>query len=472
MAISLPPTIVWFSKQEFNFAGMIIMLIEIALGFLGLSFLFFEWSYDRRKKTALILLVIGLTLVVALVFFREFKIPGGSILFILTSLFMCFSYMPLLVKNRYEKWQQFTPANWKLLFLCIGDLLALTTNLLGYLFKVMHWPGGNILQYLGVVILILVFLGWNQIFKLVVRQRKEAEEKISVMYSVLHEKHSEITDSINYAERLQRSLMATETMLKQYLPDHFVYFNPKEKVSGDFFWATTSQNGKFIFVCADSTGHGVPGAIMSMMNMNSLKEAVNFGYEKSNELLNKTREIIVQTLANDGSADGGKDGMDAALIIFNQEKTKLEFSLANNPLWLLRKISSEPSEASATSNSTTNIPPLLRRGTGEEEVSWGLTEYKPDKMPVGKHEHMSTSFTAHEIELKKNDLIILLTDGYADQFGGEKGKKFKYSSLQKLLTESAHLPLHEIKETLAKYFQTWKGDLEQIDDVCIVGIRI
>ena len=461
MALSLPLTITWFSRQEFNFAGMITMLLEMAVGFLGISFLFFELSFTRRKKTALIMLTIGVLLVIALIFFRNYSLPVGSILFIITSLFVCFSYMPLLVKNRYEKWQQFTPANWKLLFLCIGDLLALTTNLLGYLFKIMHWPGGNILQYLGIVILILVFLGWNQIFKLVVRQRKEAEGKIAVMYSVLHEKHTEITDSINYAERLQRSLMATESMLNQYLPEHFIYFNPKEKVSGDFFWASLHQNGNFIFVCADSTGHGVPGAIMSMMNMNSLKEAVNSHCEKSNELLNKTREIIVNTLANDGSPDGGKDGMDAALLIFNQEKTKLEFSLANNPIWLIRKHPHTKSE---------DISPLLgSRSDCKERV---LTEFKPDKMPVGKHERMSTSFTAHEIELKKNDLIILLTDGYADQFGGEKGKKFKYSNLQKLLTESSHLPLHEIRNVLAQNFQSWKGDLEQIDDVCIVGIRI
>lgn len=152
------------------------------------------------------------------------------------------------------------------------------------------------------------------------RQNEFISEKIRETEKqklIIEQAHKEITDSINYAERLQRSLMSSKKLLDENLGLYFVYFNPKEAVSGDFYWTSHLQNGKFALVCADSTGHGVPGAIMSMMNMNSLKEAVKEEQTKSDEILNHTRNTIIQTLANDGSAEGGKDGMDAVLLIFN-----------------------------------------------------------------------------------------------------------------------------------------------------------
>jgi serine phosphatase RsbU (regulator of sigma subunit) len=273
--------------------------------------------------------------------------------------------------------------------------------------------------------------------KIVVEQQKELVEK---QKEQVEEAHKEITDSINYAERLQRSLMADEKLLAQNLGNYFVYFNPKEAVSGDFYWSAELPEKKFVLVCADSTGHGVPGAIMSMMNMNSLKEAVKEGQTKSDEILNHTRKTIIQTLANDGSAEGGKDGMDAVLLIFNHNKTELEFSLANNPLWIIR--------------------------AGE------LLEFKADKMPVGRHDKQDTLFTRHTEKLQKGDLIYIFTDGFADQFGGEKGKKFKYSALKELLLSIAEKPMEEQKTILSKTFENWRGNLEQVDDVCVVGVRV
>jgi serine phosphatase RsbU (regulator of sigma subunit) len=229
--------------------------------------------------------------------------------------------------------------------------------------------------------------------KLIERQHEEAVKisaRIAAQHEQLEQSHKEITDSINYAERLQRSLMSSKKLLDENLRNYFVYFNPKEAVSGDFYWSSELPDKKFALVCADSTGHGVPGAIMSMMNMNSLKEAVKEGCLASDEILNHTRSTIIETLANDGSTEGGKDGMDAALIIFNPDKSELEFSLANNPLWIIR---------------------------GGE-----LLEFKADKMPVGRHDKQDTLFTRHSEKLQKEDLIYSFTDGFADQFGGEKGK--------------------------------------------------
>ncbi len=270
-----------------------------------------------------------------------------------------------------------------------------------------------------------------------IREQKEAVEH---QKEQVEEAHKEITDSINYAERLQRSLMSSKKLLDENLGNYFVYFNPKEAVSGDFYWSAELPEKKFALVCADSTGHGVPGAIMSMMNMNSLKEAVKEGQTKSDEILNHTRKTIIQTLANDGSAEGGKDGMDAVLLIFNLNKTELEFSLANNPLWIIR---------------------------GGE-----LREFKADKMPVGRHDKQDTLFTRHTEKLQKGDLIYIFTDGFADQFGGEKGKKFKYSALKELLLSIAEKPMYEQKTILSKTFENWRGNLEQVDDVCVVGVRV
>ncbi|MDP2384844.1 MAG: tetratricopeptide repeat protein [Bacteroidota bacterium] len=289
----------------------------------------------------------------------------------------------------------------------------------------------------GGLALMIVFAGFifNR-FKITQKQKV----LIDMQKRVVEEAHKEIIDSINYAERLQRSLMASDDLLNKNIKNYFVYLNPKEAVSGDFYWASTLHNGNFCLIAADSTGHGVPGAIMSMMNMNSLKESVQENLCEPHEILNKTRSIIIETLANDGSMEGGKDGMDAALIVFNSEKTKGEFSLANNPLWLIRK--------------------------GE------LIEYKPDKMPVGKHDRQDVPFSKQEILLEKDDLIYILTDGYADQFGGEKGKKFMYKPLKELLLSVQDKTMSEQRDVLHKRFEEWKGGMEQVDDVCIIGIKI
>ena len=270
----------------------------------------------------------------------------------------------------------------------------------------------------------------------IVQQKNEVEHQ----KEQIEEAHKEITDSINYAERIQRSLMASKKMLDENLKDYFVYFNPKEKVSGDFYWTSILYDQRFCIVAADSTGHGVPGAIMSMLNISSLEKAVTEKISTSDALLNFTRSKIIQTLANDGSAECGKEGMDAVLLIFNKEKSELEFSMANNPVWIIRN--------------------------GE------LIEFKPDKMPVGKHDKQAQPFTRNSEELQLGDLIYIFTDGFADQFGGEKGKKFKYSSLKELFLSVADKPMDEQKLILSKTFDNWRGNLEQVDDVCVIGIRV
>jgi serine phosphatase RsbU (regulator of sigma subunit)/Tfp pilus assembly protein PilF len=294
---------------------------------------------------------------------------------------------------------------------------------------------------LALVIVFAIFM-YNR-FRITQKQNRIIEDQkreVELQKHLVEEKHKEITDSINYAERIQKSFLASKKLLDENLNDYFILFKPKDVVSGDFYWGVKLNNGNFCLVAADSTGHGVPGSIMSILNITCLENAVKDGLTYPNEILNHTRLKIIERLKKDGSADGGKDGMDCSLLSFDFKNNKLSFALANNPLWLIRN--------------------------GE------CLEYKADKIPVGKHDLDNVSFTHQEIDLQKGDIIFAFTDGFADQFGGTKGKKFKYSNLQKLLLENADIKLETLNLKLETVFTEWRGDLEQVDDVCIIGIRI
>ncbi len=267
----------------------------------------------------------------------------------------------------------------------------------------------------------------------------ERTEEVVRQRHIVEEKHKEITDSINYAERIQRSFLASKELLNENLKDHFVFFKPKDIVSGDFYFAEKLNNGSFLLATADSTGHGVPGAIMSLLNITSLEKAIE-NQDQPSDILNTTRKIIIERLKNDGSTEGGKDGMDCSVICFDFKKKKIIVSAANNPVWIVR---------------------------GSETI-----EIKPDKMPVGKHDKQDVSFTQQTIDIKKGDVIYTITDGFSDQFGGSLGKKFMSKKLRELLSKNAHLPMEEQRTILENTFISWVGDLEQIDDVTLIGVRV
>jgi len=303
----------------------------------------------------------------------------------------------------------------------------------------------TIIIYSITVILILIGIFSFYVFKNYLAKKKaniELENKnelINAQKHVIEEKHKEITDSINYAERIQRSFLATKNLLDENLRDYFVFFQPKDVVSGDFYWASKLNNGQFALATADSTGHGVPGAIMSLLNITSLEKAIE-RHDNPADILNQTRITIIERLKKDGSKEGGKDGMDCSLISFDFKNNKFTYAAANNPVWLVR---------------------------GKE-----ILEFAPDKMPVGKHDKDSISFTQHTIDVRKEDMVYAITDGMPDQFGGPKGKKFMYKQLKELFISISHLPVNEQKENIANTLTVWKGDLEQVDDICIIGVRV
>lgn len=272
------------------------------------------------------------------------------------------------------------------------------------------------------------------------KKQRNANFIISQQKNIIEEKHHEITDSINYAERIQRSFLATKEQLDENLKEYFVLFQPKDVVSGDFYWAHTLNNGNFALVTADSTGHGVPGAIMSLLNTSSLEKAVELGIYEPAEILNHTRRTIIERLKKDGSAEGGKDGMDCSLISLNNDKSKLVYAAANNPVWIIRENT--------------------------------LIELLSDKIPVGKHDRDSVSFNQHDVDLQIGDMIYTLTDGFPDQFGGPNGKKFMYKKLKVSLLSISNLPVNEQLDFLKNMLKEWVGNAEQVDDITIIAIRV
>jgi tetratricopeptide (TPR) repeat protein len=346
------------------------------------------------------------------------------------------------------------------------------------------------------------------------RVSQKQKEIIANQKQIVEQKNTEIVDSIRYAKRIQNAILPAVETINNQLPESFVLYMPKDIVSGDFYWMeslplTPSEGGEtekdrmVLFATADCTGHGVPGALVSVVCANALSKAL---LETSPPhpalLLNKTREIVINHF--DKSGEDVKDGMDIALcsLRFNvlgsrlnspqtsnmEHKTTavLQYAGANNPLWIIRKAS--PVLPKEEANPRENHP--QNKGFVGESSSpsgrtkssrlWGehlrksgaeLIEIKPDKQPIGKH-FRNEPYTHHEINLQTGDTLYIFTDGYADQFGGPKGKKFMYKQFKELLLSIYDKSMDEQKQLLYQAFNAWKGDLEQVDDVCVIGVRV
>lgn len=280
------------------------------------------------------------------------------------------------------------------------------------------------------------------IFSIVLFKRwKLAKEQASIIESqkqLVLEKNTEILDSIAYAKRIQTAILPSESLRNELLPPHFIVYEPKDIVAGDFYWIEQLENWTLV-AAADCTGHGVPGAMMSVVCHNALNRSVReYGLLLPGEILDKTRELIVQELSK--SNEQVNDGMDISLCAWNKTTQQLHWSGANNPLWIIRQ-------------------------SGE------LEEIKPLKQPIGKYDDY-TKFPTHELQYQSGDLLYLFTDGYSDQFGGESGKKFKSKNFKRLLESIASMEMDQQKVELLNMFHSWKGDLEQVDDICIIGLKM
>lgn len=291
----------------------------------------------------------------------------------------------------------------------------------------------NILIWLSSLALFMALIASVFIFRSY-KQSKRNATQLEQKNKIIEEKNREITDSINYAKNIQQSLITNEKVFAANLKDHFILYLPKDIVSGDFYWAQKTDS-EFIIVCADCTGHGVPGAFMSLMAIGYLKEIVNQKQiTKPDIILNELRDRIIEGF----SLNNNKDGMDASLIKLNG--LQLQVAAANNPIWIIRN---------------------------NENIV-----VRPDKFPIGNYLEATQPFSLNTIELKENDLILMYTDGYADQFGGPNNKKHKNKAIEKLILDNHHLPLEKIKNLLHENLKEWQGNNEQVDDILVIGFRV
>lgn len=307
-----------------------------------------------------------------------------------------------------------------------------------------YFFAGSMLVFIGLGFLLFRSLKQkNKANKIILEQKNLVEEQ----KDTLEYKNREILDSITYAKRLQDAILPAVDYWHQTLPESFILYKPKDIVAGDFYWLEkhTVVNGTgpeeyLFFAAADCTGHGVPGAMVSVICCNALNRSVlEFNLVEPGKILDKTRELVISTFNK--SVENVKDGMDISLGCLNVKTRELLWSGANNPLWLVPAGSNE------------------------------ITEWKPDKQPIGTYAD-EKPFSTHSIILEPKTTIYLFTDGYADQFGGQNGKKFKYKQFKDSILAIHDRPMAEQKEHLETTFESWKGELEQVDDVCVIGIRI
>jgi tetratricopeptide (TPR) repeat protein len=270
--------------------------------------------------------------------------------------------------------------------------------------------------------------------KQIVEEQKQIVEE---QKKIVEQKNKDILDSINYARRIQNAILPSMSVWKQHLPDSFVLYLPKDVIAGDFYWMEVLDNYIYI-AAADCTGHGVPGAMVSVVCANALtKSVLEEKLAETGQILNRTRELVIEKLT---SEDNIRDGMDICLIRINKEKNQIQYSGANRPLYVIK--------------------------------DGNLEEYKPDKQPIGRYEE-SKLFSKQDINLTSGTALYLTTDGYADQFGGDKGKKIGTKVLKELLKENSRIVnSEEMREHLLNYLQQWKGNEEQLDDVTVVGLRV
>ena len=300
----------------------------------------------------------------------------------------------------------------------------------------------TIWAYIAYIILLGAFV-WGAIQYSTRKLKKiitEATAEIQEQKNDIEEKNEEIVSSIRYAQRIQEAVVPNKTKMNKTFPDHFVLWKPRDIVSGDYYWMM-EKGGKILLAAADCTGHGVPGAFMSIMGISFLNEiANNPNVQSAASALDMLRQNVITSLNQEGSETNTKDGMDMSICVYDFKEMTMEFAGAYNPMYMIRD--------------------------GE------LSTIKADRMPIGIHERDKSPFTNIKFDMHKGDIFYILSDGYIDQFGGPKGKKFMTKRFKKLLLEIYPKPMDEQREILWNTLLEWRGDIEQLDDIIVIGVRV
>jgi len=269
-------------------------------------------------------------------------------------------------------------------------------------------------------------------------------DELEIQRDVVLAQKNEIVDSITYAQRIQAAMLPPETHITELLNENFIFYKPRDIVSGDFYWIK-QVNMSIVLVAADCTGHGVPGAFMSMLGISYLDEIVQRReITQANQVLNELRNQIKHSLRQHGQRDESRDGIDLALCVFDLKNREMQYSGANNPLYIIKDVNGEPE----------------------------LIEIKADQMPVGYYQGKDKTFSNHSIQLEMGDTFYLFSDGFIDQKGGKDNKKYLSKNFKNLLLDIHEQPMHIQKEILDKTLTDWMGDNSQMDDVLVIGVRV
>jgi serine phosphatase RsbU (regulator of sigma subunit) len=287
-------------------------------------------------------------------------------------------------------------------------------------------------------------------------QKEEIEAQLdlaTIQRDTISRQKDQILDSIHYAERIQSALLPPASHLSEIFTDHFTLFKPRDIVSGDYFW-TTLRGDRLMIAVADCTGHGVPGAFLSMLGISYMNEIVNRNESVSaNRVLDELRDFVITSLHQTGSRGEARDGIEIALCIIHKKDLTMEYAGANRPIYLIREKE-------------------RKGGDSSRHPGYNLIQIKGDRMPIGIYEQKIVPFTSHEITLKKRDALYLFSDGYVDQLGGPGRKTFRSKYFRELLLEIQDQPMEMQRKILEQRLEEWQGDVEQIDDILVMGVRV
>jgi serine phosphatase RsbU (regulator of sigma subunit) len=290
------------------------------------------------------------------------------------------------------------------------------------------------------------------------RDKKKLSTILDQKTLLLDARNRKLEEAISYAERIQTAILPSPDKADEILNEHFIFFKPQQTVGGDFYWIE-QRGGKKMFSVVDCTGHGVAGALMSIIAYDGMNRAIiDYELTRADKIVSALKEYFTDTLRQTGSIDV-KDALDLAMCVVNKDRDQLEYAGARDALYIVRE-----REENLLANDT-ELDPVMKEG------GFNLFEIKPDRKSVEPTEKAET-FTNHRIKIKKGDKIYLLSDGFADQFGGPDGKKFGYTQLRETLLSIQDLGMREQGKKIERILAAWKKDLEQVDDITVIGVKI
>ena len=440
-------------KQQVRFACSACLITSV------FAFAYVLISYAIDFKPGIYVMIVDTILLLALAFLFKAKMN----LKIISNLYVLFCFLAVLLCSYYSGGIDSPVTPWLILAPMVASLMVnklvvwiwvIICSIVVGVYGIIK-ANGVILEinynesfldffftsvYIGLILITLLVISVYEKMKTTAIKNLEITRKdLKIKKEQIEEKHVAITDSISYAKRLQNAILPKEESFSANFNNYFIYYQPKDIVSGDFYWVHKKDHFIF-FAVADCTGHGVPGAMVSVVCNNELNRAVNeFKITKPNLILDKTKELIIEQMGKGN--DDVKDGMDIALCCLDTKTKHLQYSGAHNSIYIIK------------------------------ENDTKITELTASRQSVGK-DYNNEKFSAKEFQLSDGDTIYLFTDGFPDQFGGLKSKKYKYTKFKNLILKNCLKKLEDQKNEIRNEFISWKGDMEQIDDVCIMGIKI